>query len=59
MPAISDFFPSDTSRSSLLAVQRLVAERAITEDDFGELQLIAGVDQSFVDYKIISCIVVL
>jgi deoxyribonuclease V len=59
MPTISDFFPSDTSRISLLAAQRLVAERAITEDDFGEIRLIAGVDQSFMDDRIISGIVVL
>ncbi|MBU4373663.1 MAG: endonuclease V [Euryarchaeota archaeon] len=59
MLIVSDFFPTDTSRSSLLATQRLVAERAITEDDFGKLRLIAGVDQAFVDDKIISGIVVL
>jgi deoxyribonuclease V len=56
---VPDFFPSDTSRESLLAAQKLVAERAITEDDFGELRLIAGVDQSFMDDKIISGIIVL
>ncbi len=59
MATISDFFPSDTSRQSLLAAQSLVAERAIIRDDFGELRLIAGVDQAFVDDKIISSIVVL
>ncbi|MDP2766463.1 MAG: endonuclease V [Candidatus Methanoperedens sp.] len=59
MLIVSDFFPTDTSRSSLLATQRLVAERAITEDDFGKLRLIAGVDQAFVDDKIISGIIVL
>ncbi|MCZ7383128.1 MAG: endonuclease V [Candidatus Methanoperedens sp.] len=56
---IPDFFPSDTSRSSLLAAQKLVADLVITEDDFGEIRLIAGVDQSFKDDKIISGIVVL
>jgi len=59
MPAISDFFPQDTSRESLLAAQRLVAERAVTRDDFGEPRLIAGVDQSFLGERIISGIVVL
>lgn len=59
MANISDFFPSDTSRESLLASQKLVAERVITEDDFGELRQIGGVDQSFMDDKIISGIVVL
>jgi len=56
---IPDFFPSDTSRNSLLASQKLVAERVITEDDFGEIRQIGGVDQSFMDDKIISGIVVL
>lgn len=59
MPEISEFFPTDTSRESLLTAQKLVAEMVITEDDFGELQLIAGVDQAFVDDRIISGIVVL
>jgi deoxyribonuclease V len=54
-----NYFPSDTSRNSLLATQKLVADLVITEDDFGELRLIAGVDQSFMDDKIISCIIVL
>jgi deoxyribonuclease V len=59
MANISDFFPSDTSRNSLLAAQKLVADLVITEGDFGELRLIAGVDQSFMNDKIISGIVVL
>lgn len=59
MLIVPDFFPADTSRESLLAAQRLVAERAIIEDDFGELRLIAGVDQAFVEDKIISGIIVL
>lgn len=56
MPA---FFPTDTSRGSLLAAQRLVAERAVVKDDFGELKLIGGVDQAFADDTIISAIVVM
>ncbi len=56
---MQEFFPSDTSRESLLAAQKLVADLVITEDDFGELRLIAGVDQAFLDDKIISGIVVL
>ncbi len=56
MPAV---FPTDTSRGSLLAAQKLVAERAVVKDDFGELKLIGGVDQAFVEDKIISGIVVL
>ncbi len=59
MENISDFFPSDTSRNSLLAAQKRVADLVITEDDFGEIRFIAGVDQSFMDDKIISGIVVL
>jgi deoxyribonuclease V len=58
MPTTSDFFPSDTSRESLLTAQRLIAEKASAEDDFGELRLIAGVDQAFMDESIISGIVV-
>ncbi len=53
------FFPSNHSRESLLAAQRLVAERARTEDDFREPKLIAGVDQSFINEEVISGIVVL
>ncbi len=56
---MQEFFPSDTSRDSLLDVQKLVADRVITEDDFGELRLIAGVDQAFLDDRIISGVVVL
>ncbi len=59
MPNVSDFFPSDTSREALLAVQRLVAEMAITKDDFNKLHIIAGVDEAFVEDTIISGIVVL
>jgi deoxyribonuclease V len=56
---MSAFFPTDTSRGSLLAAQRLIAERAVVKDDFGELKLIGGVDQAFVDDTIISAIVVM
>jgi len=56
---MSDFFPADTSRKSLLASQRLVARRASVKDDFGELRLIGGVDQAFVDDTIISAIEVM
>ncbi|VVB97711.1 Endonuclease V [uncultured archaeon] len=59
MEDISDFFPSDTARENLIAVQKLVAEKTVVEDDFGKLRLIAGVDQSFMDDRIISGIVVL
>ncbi|MGB8218408.1 MAG: endonuclease V [Candidatus Methanoperedens sp.] len=59
MLVASDFFPSDTSRNSLLAAQKLVADLVTTEDDFGELRQIGGVDQSFMDDKIISGVVVL
>ncbi len=54
-----DFFPSHTSRESLLAAQKLVADLVITHDDFDELRLIAGVDQSFIEDIIISGIIVL
>ncbi len=56
---MSDFFPSEHSRESLLAIQKRVAEIAIAKDDFGELRLIAGVDQAFMKDRIISGIVVL
>ncbi len=59
MADFSDLFPTDTTRESLLAAQSLVAERAIIKDDFDALRLIAGVDQAFVEDKIISGIVVL
>lgn len=56
---ISDLFPLDSSRASLLGAQKLVAAYTILEDDFGEIELIAGVDQSFNADEIISGIVVL
>ena len=56
---MSEFFPSDHSRMSLLAAQRRVSKRAIVEDSFGEIQVIAGVDQAFMDDRIISGIVLL
>lgn len=54
-----DFFPSDHSRDSLLAAQKLVAEKAVAKDDFGELTLVGGTDQAFLDERVISGIVVL
>src|SRR3972149_2547057 len=57
MSVLSDFFPSDHSRESLLAAQQLVSKRAVVEDCFGEIQVIAGVDQAFMDDRIISGIV--
>ena len=59
MSVLSDFFPSDHSRESLLAAQQLVSKRAVVEDCFGEIQVIAGVDQAFMDDRIISGIVLL
>jgi len=56
---MSYFFPADTSKKSLLASQRLVAQRAIVKDDFGELKLIGGVDQAFFEDTIISAIVIM
>lgn len=56
---MQDFFPSDHSRDSLLAAQKLVAEKAIAKDDFGELALVGGADQAFLDERVISGIVVL
>lgn len=59
MTRLSDFFPSDTSRDSLLEVQRCVAQKVVVEDRIPELSCIAGVDQAFIDRRIISGIVVL
>ncbi len=56
---ISDFFPKDRRRESLLAAQKLVSEKVVVEDGFEELRLIAGVDQAFIDDRIISGVVVL
>ena len=56
---MSDFFPADTSRKSLLESQRIVARMVIEKDDFGELRLIGGVDQAFVNYTIISAILIM
>jgi len=57
--SLSDYFPADTSRKSLLASQSLVSKMAVVKDDFGELRLIGGVDQAFMDDNIISAIVVM
>ena len=54
---ISDFFPEDTSRESLLKVQRIVSQNAIIKDDFGDIHNIAAADQTFLDERIISGIV--
>lgn len=59
MSILSEFFPADTSRESLLAAQKLVSGKVLIEDDFIDLKLIGGVDQAFMDDKIISLIVVL
>ena len=59
MADFSDLFPSECYRESLLAAQKLVAEMAKTENDFGELRFIAGVDQAFSRESVISGIVVL
>jgi deoxyribonuclease V len=56
---MSDYFPADTSRKSLLASQNLVAKKVAVKDDFGELRLIGGVDQAFIEDNIISAIVVM
>jgi deoxyribonuclease V len=56
---ISDFFPEDLSRESLLRVQRIVAEKAIIIDDFDEIRIIAAADQAFFEEKIISGIILL
>lgn len=56
---MSDLFPSDHSRNSLLSAQKLVAERAVIRDDFTKISLIAGVDQAFAGDMIFSGIVVL
>lgn len=54
-----DFFPSEKDFGSLIQAQEMVASCALSEDRFGELKTIAGVDQAFLDDKIISGIVIL
>jgi len=56
---MSDLFPSDHSRNSLLSAQKLAAERAVIRDDFAPIKLIAGADQAFAGDMILSGIVVL
>ncbi len=56
---MSDLFPSDHSRNSLLSAQKLAAERAVIRDDFAPIRLIAGADQAFAGDMILSGIVVL
>ncbi len=59
MPGTYCLFPSDHSLRSLLAAQKLAADRAIISDDFAPIQLIAGIDQAFSGDFILSGIVVL
>ena len=54
-----DIFPSEKDFGSLIRAQEIVSSRALVEDKFGELKKIAGVDQAFLDDKIISGIVIL
>ena len=56
---ISELFPEDTSRGSLLKVQRIVSERVRIKDDFGDINHIAAADQAFLDNRIISAILVM
>ncbi|NYT00650.1 MAG: endonuclease V [Methanocellales archaeon] len=56
---IRDIFPSEQDFVSLIRAQEMVASRALVEDQFGVLKTIAGVDQAFLDDKIISGIVIL
>jgi deoxyribonuclease V len=56
---MSDLFPSDHSRNSLLSAQKLAAERAVIRDDFAPIKLIAGADQAFAGDMMLSGIVVL
>jgi len=55
----NDIFPSKSDRRSLIEAQEIVASHALVEDVFGELKIIAGVDQAFFDDRVISGIVVL
>lgn len=59
MTRISEFFPEDSSRESLIRVQRIVSEMAGIKDDFGDLHHIAAADQAFLDNRIISGILIL
>jgi deoxyribonuclease V len=59
MIRISEFFPEDSSRESLLKVQRIVSERASIKDGFEDLNHIAAADQAFLDNRIISGILML
>ncbi|MDD2666370.1 MAG: endonuclease V [Methanocellales archaeon] len=54
-----DIFPSEKDFGSLIKAQLMVASRVLVEDRFGDLKTIAGVDQAFLDDKIISGIVIL
>jgi deoxyribonuclease V len=59
MIRISKFFPEDSSRESLLRVQRIVSEGARIKDDFGDIHNIAAADQAFLDNLIISGILIM
>jgi len=56
---ISEFFPEDFSRESLLKVQSIVSEKARIKDDFGDIYHIAASDQAFLDNRIVSGILIL
>lgn len=56
---ISDFFPVDDSRESLLKVQRIVSEKANIKDNSKDLHHIAAADQAFLDNRIISGILIM
>jgi deoxyinosine 3'endonuclease (endonuclease V) len=51
---MSDLFPSNHSRNSLLSAQKLAAERAVIRDDFAPIKLIAGADQAFAGDMMLS-----
>ncbi len=59
MPEILEFFPSGASMKSLIELQYSVSEKVILRDDFDGPVFIAGIDQAFIDNKIISGIVIL
>ena len=51
---ISDFFPEDSCRESLIKVQRIVSEKTRIKDDFEDIHHIGAVDQAFLGNRIIS-----
>ena len=56
---IYEFFPEDSSRESLLEVQRIVSKRVKIKDNFRDIHHIAAADQAFLDNRIISGILTL